>query len=188
MKLTIATPLAIIVESDGIAHLRAEDETGAFGILPGHADFLTALSVSVATWRDRDGGEHHAALRGGMLEVRDGDEIAIATREAIVSVDLHQLETEVLAAFRRGIEDERVARTDTQRLYLAAIRQICRFLRSERIAAIPGGPGLADIDSLELLRRTRKTTTASTRRFAGDVNGRRAGSARASRRSAKIWE
>ena len=115
MKLTIATPLAIIVESDGIAHLRAEDETGAFGILPGHADFLTALSVSVATWRDRDGGEHHAALRGGMLEVRDGDEIAIATREAIVSVDLHQLETEVLAAFRRGIEDERVARTDTQR-------------------------------------------------------------------------
>ena len=149
MKLTIATPLAIIVEADAIAHLRAEDETGAFGILQGHADFLTALSVSVASWRNRDGIEHHAALRGGMLEVREGDKIAIATREAVVSDDLHHLETEVLAAFRRGIEDERVVRTDAQRLYLAAIRQICRFLRSERVATIPGGRGLADVDSLE---------------------------------------
>ncbi|MGP0059014.1 MAG: F0F1 ATP synthase subunit epsilon [Beijerinckiaceae bacterium] len=149
MKLTIATPLAIIAESDGVAHLRGEDETGAFGILQGHADFLTALSVCVASWRDQDGSEHHAALRGGMLEVREGDKIAIATREAVVSDDLHHLETEVLAAFRRGIEDERVARTDAQRLYLAAIRQICRFVRSESVAAIPGGPGLADVDGLE---------------------------------------
>ena len=50
MRLTITTPLAIVVEADDVAHLRAEDETGAFGILPGHADFLTALAVSVASW------------------------------------------------------------------------------------------------------------------------------------------
>ena len=55
----VATPLAIIAEADDVAHLRAEDETGAFGILPGHADFLTALSISVASWRDRTGAEHH---------------------------------------------------------------------------------------------------------------------------------
>ena len=35
-----------------MSHLRAEDDTGAFGILPGHADFLTVLAVSVVTWRD----------------------------------------------------------------------------------------------------------------------------------------
>ena len=52
MRLTVTTPLAIVVEADDVAHLRAEDETGAFGILPGHADFLTALAVSVVTWRD----------------------------------------------------------------------------------------------------------------------------------------
>ena len=44
MKLTIVTPLAVIIETDGVVHLRAEDETGAFGILSGHADFLTALA------------------------------------------------------------------------------------------------------------------------------------------------
>lgn len=149
MRLTITTPLAIVVETDAVAHLRGEDETGAFGILPGHADFLTALPVSVATWRDGEGQEHHAALRGGMLEVRNGNKIAIATREAIASDDLHHLETDVLTAFRRRIEDERVARTDAQRLYLAAIRQICRFLRSERVSAVPGGPGGGEVDDVE---------------------------------------
>lgn len=138
MRLIVTTPLAIIADASDVAHLRAEDETGAFGILPGHADFLTALSVSVATWRNRTGAEHHVAVRSGMLEVRDGDTITIATREAIASDDLHHLKTEVLATFRRQTEEERSARTDAQRLYLAAIRQIYRFLKSERTPAIPG--------------------------------------------------
>jgi len=138
MRLIVTTPLAIIADASDVAHLRAEDETGAFGILPGHADFLTALSLSVATWRNRTGAEHHIAVRGGMLEVRDGDTITIAAREAIASDDLHHLETEVLATFRRQTEEERSARTDAQRLYLAAIRQIYWFLKSERVPAIPG--------------------------------------------------
>lgn len=149
MRLTVSTPLAIVAEADDVAHLRAEDETGAFGILPGHADFLTALSLSVVSWRDRQGAEHHLAVRGGMLEVRDGEAITIATREAIADDDLHRLETEVLATFRRRTEEEQTARTDAQRLYLAAIRQICRFLKSERTPAVPGGPGATMHDGLE---------------------------------------
>lgn len=135
MRLSVATPLAIVVETDDVAHLRAEDESGAFGILPGHADFLTALSVSVMTWRDRAGTEHHVAVRGGMLDVRGGDSISVATREAVADDDLRRLETEVLASFRRRIEAETTARTDAQRLYLAAIRQIYRFLRPQRTPA-----------------------------------------------------
>jgi F-type H+-transporting ATPase subunit epsilon len=149
MKLTISTPLAVAVESDNVAHLRAEDETGAFGILPGHADFLTALVVSVVSWRDQRGAEHHVAVRSGVLEVHDGDTIAIATREAVHDDDLHRLESEVLATFRRDLEDEQAARTDAQRLYLAAIRQIYRFLRSERTPAVPGSRGVVPHDGLE---------------------------------------
>lgn len=137
MKLSIATPLAIVVEVDHVAHLRAEDDSGAFGILPGHADFLTALSLSVATWRDDSGHEHHVAVRGGTLEVRGGDTIRIATREAVADDDLGRLETEVLASFRRRTEEDASARLDAQRLYLAAIRQICRFLNPGRPAGRP---------------------------------------------------
>lgn len=150
MKLTIATPLAIVVEADDIAHLRAEDETGAFGILPGHADFLAALALSVVSWRDRRGREHHVAVRGGALEVRDGKSITIATREAIADDNLHRLETEVLATFRHRVEEELTARTDAQRLYLAAIRQICRIVRSDPARAIPGGPGAAPPEGLDV--------------------------------------
>ncbi len=139
MRLSVSTPLAIVVDRDDLAYLRAEDETGAFGILPGHADFLTALSVSVLTWRDRTGNEHHVAVRGGILEVRGGNTTIVATREAVCSDDLGQLETEVIAAFRRAVEEDQAARVDAQRLYLAAIRQICHFLRSERSS---GGPAL----------------------------------------------
>jgi len=140
MRLSISTPLAIIVDADDAAYLRAEDETGSFGILPGHADFLTALAVSVVSWRDQRGSERHAAVCGGMLEVRGGNTIVVATREAVCSDDLHQLETEVLAAFRRAVEEDQAARIDAERLYLAAIRQICHFLRSERAPAVPGVP------------------------------------------------
>ncbi len=149
MRLTVATPLAIVVAVDGVAHLRAEDGTGAFGILPGHADFLTALAVSVASWRDRRGIEHHVALRGGMLEVRRGNAIVIATPEAVAGDDLHRLEREVLARFRRQLVEERAARTDAQRLYLAAIRQIVRFLRAERTPRMPGAPARGPEEGFE---------------------------------------
>lgn len=145
MRLSVATPLAIVVETDDVAHLRAEDESGAFGILAGHADFVTALAVSVASWRDESGGEHHVALRGGVLEVQGGDTIVIATPEAVPGDDLHHLEAEVLAAFRRRLAEEQAARTDAQRLYFAALRQIVRYLRPERAVRILGGPGAGPV-------------------------------------------
>jgi F-type H+-transporting ATPase subunit epsilon len=147
VRLTVSTPLAVITDSDGVAHVRAEDETGAFGILPGHADFLTALSLSVVSWRDSHGGEHHVAVRGGTLVVRDGNLVAIATREAIAGDDLKWLQTEVLATFRRRTDEEKKSRTDAQRLYLAAIRQIYRYLRP-RTGAGPG-ESLAQLEDLQ---------------------------------------
>jgi F-type H+-transporting ATPase subunit epsilon len=129
VNLTVATPLVIAVEAVDVAHLRAEDETGAFGILPGHADFLTALSISVVTWRDRHGIERYIAVRGGMLEMRGGSAISIATREAVPGDDLRLLESEVLVRFRRQLADEQIAHTDAQRLYLAAIRRIYESFR-----------------------------------------------------------
>lgn len=142
MKLTISTPLAVVVEAEDVMHLRAEDETGAFGVLPNHADFLTVLAMSVMSWRDLRDAEHHVAVRGGLLEVRNGDTIAVATREAVPGDDLVQLETEVLARFRRQIEEEHTARTDAQRLYLAAVRQIFHVLRPE-LSHLPPRSGLA---------------------------------------------
>ena len=84
--------------------------------------------------------------------------IAIATREAVAGDDLHRLETEVLARFRQQLAEEQAARTDAQRLYLAAIRQICRFLRPERAPAMPGGPVVADADGIDAMTAGSRST------------------------------
>ncbi len=131
MRFTVTTPFAVVVDADGVAHVRAEDETGAFGILPGHADFLTALSTSVVTWRDAHLVEHHIAVRGGMLEVRGGEVVSIATREAVADEDLGHLKAKVLADFARRRDDEARARVDAQRLYMAAIREMLRLAGAE---------------------------------------------------------
>ena len=83
MRLLVTTPVSVVIDADDVAHVRAEDETGAFGVLPGHADFITVLAISVITWRDQAGVEHHVAVRGGVLTVRDGDLVEVATREAV---------------------------------------------------------------------------------------------------------
>lgn len=139
MRVIVTTPLATIVDTRDAAHVRAEDPSGAFGILPRHADFLTALAVSVLTWREAQGREHHVAVRGGVLSVRGGNSVLIATPEAVAGDDLHQLESEVLTRFRQQLEAERAAHTEAQRLHLAAIRQIMRLLRPETHHAAPPG-------------------------------------------------
>lgn len=127
MKLSIATPLGIVVEASDVTHVRAEDETGAFGILPGHANFLTSLTVSVVTWRDA-GRERHVAVRGGVLTVRDGKEVTIVTREAVGEETLAALGDAVLARMRKEEESEEEARLVGTRMEFAVMRQIQRYL------------------------------------------------------------
>lgn len=127
MRLTITTPLARVVDVSDVSYVRAEDETGAFGILPGHADFLTTLAVSVVMWR-KDGNEHHVAVRGGVLTVQGGDTVSIVTRQAASEDTLERLGEAVLAGMRKDQVQEEASRLSGTRLELAAMRQIERYL------------------------------------------------------------
>ena len=132
MKLLVTTPMSTVLEVEDVRHVRAEDDTGAFGIQPGHADFITALDVSVITWRGPAEDEHHIAVRGGVLTVHGGNLIEIATREATGEDALQQLGRSVLERFRREAEAEEKSRFSGTRLQLAAIRQLQRYLASGR--------------------------------------------------------
>lgn len=139
MRLDITTPFTTVLRTEDAVHVRAEDSSGAFGILHGHADFLTVLAISVLAWRDGRGREHYVAVRGGMLSVRDGSSVSVATPEAVPGDDLHRLEADVLTRFQRQLDEERAARTAAQRLHLAAIRQIMQLLRPEQGHVPPVG-------------------------------------------------
>jgi F-type H+-transporting ATPase subunit epsilon len=137
MRLRITTPLAVVVDDDSVRALRADDATGSFGVLSGHADFLTSLTIGVVTWRASDVA-HYCAVRRGVLSVTGGQEIAIATREAVTGDDLATLDEMVLARFRADTEAERAERVDSTRLQLNAIRRIVAHLRAS------GRSGTAD--------------------------------------------
>lgn len=132
MRLRIATPTSLVVDVGGVRHVRAEDATGAFGIQPGHTDFVTALAVSVLSYREASGAERHVALRGGVLRVSRGAVVEVATREAVVSESLdvlrHALETELKAR----AHDEARARTRAAQLNVALVRNLYRYVRAER--------------------------------------------------------
>jgi F-type H+-transporting ATPase subunit epsilon len=132
MRLCITTPLAIVVDEDGVLALRAEDASGSFGILPGHADLLTSLAISVVSWKSADGARHYCAVRRGVFSVTAGKEVAIATREGVAGDDLATLDETVLNGFRADLEAERAEHVESTRLQLNAIRQIVLHLR-------PGG-------------------------------------------------
>ena len=132
MKLRIVTPLAVVIDEDNIRALRAEDATGGFGVLPGHADFLTSLTISIVSWERENGARRYCAVRRGVLSVDGGREIAIATREAAPGDDIATLDQTVLARFRADVETERIERTESTRLHLDAIRRIMRNLRPGR--------------------------------------------------------
>jgi len=139
MRLLITTPIAIVVDQRDVVAVRAEDESGGFGILRGHADFLTVLTLSVVSWRLAGDVQRFCAVRRGMLTVSQGEEVAIATREAVVGDDLEHLEQVVLTEFRNKAETERVARTASLQLQMKAIRQILHYMRPKSSAILGDG-------------------------------------------------
>lgn len=128
MRLLITAPTAIVVDRD-VVSVRAEDASGSFGILNGHADFLTVLEVSVVSWRTADGKSGYCAVRNGILTVSGGRDVAVATREAHVGDDLEKLEAEVLAGYRQHREAERTSRTASAKLRMQAIRHMVEALQ-----------------------------------------------------------
>src|SRR5208337_4323114 len=124
LHLTITTPTTVLVDSDDVVAVRAEDESGGFGILPGHADLLTTLTPSVVRWRTVAGAARFCAVRGGVFTVSLGQRVAIACREAIVGDALEDLEAQVRAARAKQLAADRRAHVEQVRLHAAAVREL----------------------------------------------------------------
>jgi len=128
LRLRIVTPSAIVVDDAAVASLRAEDESGAFGVLPGHADLLTALPASVLRWRGADGPWRFCVLSGGVLNVRDGARVDVAVRTAALGDDLPKLQAQVEALRAEEIDAARRAKVEETKLHARAVRQLMRLL------------------------------------------------------------
>jgi F-type H+-transporting ATPase subunit epsilon len=132
LHLIVTTPAKVLAEADNVVSVRAEDESGSFGILPGHADLLTVLTPSVVHWRGADGATSFCAVRGGVFAVSAGRDVAVACREGVVSDSLQDLEAKVHAVRAQQREDDRKARVEQVRAHAFAVRQLVRYLQPDK--------------------------------------------------------
>lgn len=143
MRLIVSTPMSIPIDEPHVQHVRAEDDSGAFGVLAGHADFLTVLNPSVLSWRREDSSRGHAAVSGGVFTVRDkGQLIEIATRQVVVADRLEDLATAVTEQFRAGTELEKTARVSSSQLQIRILRKIQEYLSATQSGLRSHDPAL----------------------------------------------
>jgi F-type H+-transporting ATPase subunit epsilon len=131
LRLTIATPAAVLIDVDNVRSLRAEDMSGSFGVLPGHADLLTVLPASVLRWTREGEPTRYCALGGGVLAIRGGHEVAVACRRATLGDDLDKLKDAVAAQRAAELDADRRAKVEQTQLHARALRQLMRYLRGD---------------------------------------------------------
>lgn len=134
MRLTVTTPQAVVLDVADVTAVRAEDASGDFGICPGHVDFLTVLTPSVITYR-QNGVLRHLAVRGGVLTVRDGASVLVATRQAFSGGDLDHLERVLLDSTAQEAAEEKAGRRHAARLQATVTRLVQRYLHAGPDAA-----------------------------------------------------
>ena len=79
MKLEIVTPYKKVVDIE-VEEVTATGKIGEFGVLPGHAPFLTSLKIGELVYKN-NGVAEHMSLNWGYFEVRD-DKIIVLVETA----------------------------------------------------------------------------------------------------------
>lgn len=121
MQVTLRLPTRTLFEGTA-ERLFAVAEDGAFGLLPNHIDFVTALVPSVLILTSANGQEQFFGIDEGIL-VKTGPDVAIAIRRGVQGGDLDSLHETVKAIFVEIDEAERIARSALSRLEAGIMRR-----------------------------------------------------------------
>jgi F-type H+-transporting ATPase subunit epsilon len=122
LTLEVATPPRLVV-AETVDEVMAPGSEGYFGILPGHAPFLTTLGIGELTYRI--GRENYfLAVAGGFAEVRDDKVIVLAdTAERPEEIDRERAERA-----RQRAEDRLAGRSREDVDYVRALAALARAL------------------------------------------------------------
>jgi len=89
MKLEIVTPYSKVLDME-VDEVTATGKVGEFGVLPGHAPFLTSLKIGELVYKN-NGVAEHMALNWGYFEIQDDRIIVLVeTAEASEAIDLER--------------------------------------------------------------------------------------------------
>lgn len=121
MQVTLRLPTRTLFTGHAI-RLFAVAEDGAFGILPNHIDFVTALAPSVMIVTLENNEEQFFGIDEGIF-VKKGDQVDIAIRRGVQGENLDTLHDTVSTSFLQIDEEERIARSALSRLEAGIVRR-----------------------------------------------------------------
>jgi F-type H+-transporting ATPase subunit epsilon len=131
LTLEIATPTRLVV-SETVDEVVAPGIEGYFGVLPGHAPFLTTLGIGELTYR-KAREEFHLSLSGGFAEVRNDKVIVLAdTAERPDEIDRARAERA-----RERAESRLAGRSQEDIDYARAMCALARALTRIQVAGRP---------------------------------------------------
>jgi F-type H+-transporting ATPase subunit epsilon len=110
---------------EDIASLVAADDSGQFGILPGHEPMVTVLTTGLIRCLGADGRLHHLACTGGVLSCRD-DHVQIVSGRFLRgerAEDLTKQLDELLAGEHAEQTAGRQSRTQVDRALMKRLRE-----------------------------------------------------------------
>lgn len=124
MRLRIAVPHQVVVDEE-VDAVRGEGLHGSFTMLPRHLDWLVVLVPGILA-ATHDGTEQYVAVDGGTL-VKVGDQVRVATREAVPGARLEDLEQTVRESFWDLDQRDRQARAALARIEGSVLRELFEF-------------------------------------------------------------
>ena len=135
LRLEFVTPVQVIV-ADEVDEVQLPGSEGSFGVLPGHAPMLAALTTGMM-WSRKGTEKKYAFIAAGFAEVLP-DRVSILARVAERAEDI---DIERAEADKRQAEAELVkpgaVEVDLQRARLAVLRATSRLEISRRVRHRP---------------------------------------------------
>ncbi len=123
MQLRIFLPETVLLERT-VQKIVAEGQSGSFGLLPRHVDFVDPLVPGILSFvptGDAAEDEVFVAVDEGLL-VKCGREVRVSVRDAVVGPELGALERTVRDRFQHIDEREQAMRTALAKLESEVIR------------------------------------------------------------------
>lgn len=121
MKLKVVLPSEVFLDQPALKVV-AEAADGSFCLLPRHIDFVTALVPGILSYLAPGGEEHFLAVDEGIL-TKCGEEVRVATWNAVRGLPLGELARAIDKQFRNLGEQQRKARAALGRLEASLVRQ-----------------------------------------------------------------
>jgi F-type H+-transporting ATPase subunit epsilon len=126
-KLKIVT--ATKISEKDIKAIRLKDETGFFGIMKDHIDFLTALEPSLCYYLNENDKEVFLAVDGGIVSVKEGT-VTITSRDVFESENVEELSEIVEKTITKRDSSEASFLTMLKGIERSFVEKTIEFIRS----------------------------------------------------------